>query len=246
MVLTIIVWCGTTFLFGIVSYETVPLAQSLLFSAIWTVYALIVDNVLSFIFLYQLFKVRARVTKSARLNRLWKMAVGGLAVLCGSAWFSLLLILAATLAFPNQTNSRALLYRIAYAFSPFQFSGALVFIYTIQILFEKSDLGRDGEVPPTPTTDSFCSSCSRRHSILSATPDSPLDRSSSFSSTTILNAPPLGHVRSSTNGGKVGTGETSRSPSMIMIQRLGSTGSNSLHREPDTPATPIVIHGPLQ
>ena len=95
-------------------------------SALWTLYALVVDNILCFIFLYQLFKCRARVSNSDRLNSLWKKSVYGLGVLCLTSWICLALIIAASFAYSNDPLGRSLLYRVAYAFSPLQFSGALV------------------------------------------------------------------------------------------------------------------------
>jgi hypothetical protein len=43
-------------------------------------------------------------------------------------------------------STRALLYRVAYAFSPIQFSGTLLFIYAVKLLFEDvNNQGSDSE-----------------------------------------------------------------------------------------------------
>ena len=69
---TIMMWSGTTLLFGIISFHSVSPKISLMFSAIWTFYALLIDNILSWVFLYQLFKCRQKVSNSTKLNFLWK------------------------------------------------------------------------------------------------------------------------------------------------------------------------------
>ncbi len=137
VIVTIIVWCGTTFLFGIVAFGSVSPAQSLAFSALWTLYALIVDNILSWLFLYHLFKCRAQVSNTDRLKRLWSQSVIGLGILAGTTWICLILTAIATFAFAKDNVSRALMYRVAYCFSPVQFSGSLVcsFFSTILLSF---------------------------------------------------------------------------------------------------------------
>lgn len=74
MCITIIIWSGTTLLFGIILFNSVEPKISLAFSALWTFYALVVDNLLSWLFLYNLFKCRTRVSNSLKLKSLWKMS----------------------------------------------------------------------------------------------------------------------------------------------------------------------------
>ena len=145
VVFTIAFWSGTTFLFGVVAFGNVAASQSLAFSALWTLYALIVDNILSWLFLYHLFKCRSQVSNTDRLKVLWRKSVWGLSLLCGTTWISLILIIMATFTFHSDGLKRALVYRIAYAFSPLQFTGALVFIYTIRSLFEDAKTGAEEE-----------------------------------------------------------------------------------------------------
>lgn len=40
-------------------------------------------------------------------------------------------------------STRALIYRIAYAFSPIQFSGTLLFVYAVKLLFEDAEAQMD-------------------------------------------------------------------------------------------------------
>ncbi len=58
-----------------------------------------------------------------------------------TTWISLLLLILAIFKYPDQSfaSTRALLYRIAYSFSPIQFSGTLLFIYAVKLLFEDED-----------------------------------------------------------------------------------------------------------
>ena len=71
MCVTIIVWSATTLLFGVILFNNVAPKTSLAFSALWTFYALVVDNILSWLFLYHLFQCRTKVSNSAKLKLLW-------------------------------------------------------------------------------------------------------------------------------------------------------------------------------
>jgi len=157
MCVTIIIWSLTTLLFGIILFDSVAPKISLAFSALWTFYALVVDNILSWLFLYNLFKCRARVSNSKRLKSLWTKSVYGLGILCATTWVSLLLLLLAIFKFSDASfgSTRALLYRIAYAFSPIQFSGTLLFIYAVQLLFEDDDIHSNSKECPQKRTSSL-------------------------------------------------------------------------------------------
>lgn len=126
VIITIMVWSGTMFLFGVVAFGSVSPAQSLAFNALWTLYAIVVDNILSWLFLYHLFKCRSQVSNTERLKKLWKQSVYGLGILAGTTWIALILTAIATFHFSKDSMSRSLLYRAAYCFSPVQFSGSLV------------------------------------------------------------------------------------------------------------------------
>jgi hypothetical protein len=71
-----------------------------------------------------------------------QIIVYGLGILCATTWISLMLLLLAIFKFSDASHdsSRALLYRIAYAFSPIQFSGTLLFIYAVKLLFEDANI----------------------------------------------------------------------------------------------------------
>lgn len=75
----------------------------------------------------------------------------GLGILCATTWVSLLLLLLAIFKFSDAAfdSTRALIYRIAYAFSPIQFSGTLLFIYAVKLLFE------DNQTQEMETGESF-------------------------------------------------------------------------------------------
>jgi hypothetical protein len=48
-----------------------------------------------------------------------------------------------------------LLYRIAYAFSPIQFSGTLLFIYAVKLLFEDDNIHSNSKEYPQKRTSSL-------------------------------------------------------------------------------------------
>ena len=62
--------------------------------------------------------------------------------MCATTWISLLLLLLAIFKYSDAAydSTRALIYRIAFAFSPIQFSGTLLFIYAVKLLFEDAQV----------------------------------------------------------------------------------------------------------
>ncbi|KAJ3278548.1 hypothetical protein HK104_002242, partial [Borealophlyctis nickersoniae] len=126
---TVSICIVTTFLFGVIIPKNAIL-QSIA-SAIWSLYALTVDNVLSFIFIRQLYKTRRNLnTIGASQRKAWTRVVVALCGLCSITWVCLALLVTGNLFFKEQHSTRTFMFRLAYAFTPLEFSAALVFIYT--------------------------------------------------------------------------------------------------------------------
>ncbi|RKO84246.1 hypothetical protein BDK51DRAFT_52934 [Blyttiomyces helicus] len=109
--------------------------------ALWTAYALVVDNILSFIFIYRLWNCRARLARQQTDDRLreWTRVVGALAVLCLVTWIGLAVLLVDNVCFDDAPATKSLMFRVAFACTPLDFSGALVFIYTVRRLMGQAE-----------------------------------------------------------------------------------------------------------
>ncbi|KAJ3039830.1 hypothetical protein HDV00_011739 [Rhizophlyctis rosea] len=174
---TILVWFLTTFLFGVVlrvSATSQPLALGA-----WTIYALAVDNTLSFIFIRQLYKTRANVQprrdQASRAD--WYKVVGSLLILCFISWVALILIVCGNVMFAHDQIMRTLLFRIGYSVSPVHFSGAMVFIYTVRSLVVNPTTA----TPPAPPATGYNE---RKSSLRGSTP----------STTDLIDRKDLGYV----------------------------------------------------
>ncbi|KAI8823727.1 uncharacterized protein EV422DRAFT_504876 [Fimicolochytrium jonesii] len=138
---TVCLWCTTIIPFGVVIGSRK--SQSL-FTAAWTAYVLLVDNVISFMFISQVYKCQAILGGTRRKE--WARVVGSLAFVCVTMWISVLSLVAANLFLvPSK-----IFYSFQFVFccTPLQFSGALVFIYNAQALVSP------GHRTPTDVVDS--------------------------------------------------------------------------------------------
>lgn len=129
--ITVLVCLLSTFLFGVILPTSSVLAS--IAAAVWTLYGLLVDNILSFVFIKVLYTSRTTLSKSAPSSA-WKRVVGALGFLCIVTWLCLALLLTGNIGFANDRIVRTVLFRIAYSFTPLEFSGALVFMYTVRSL----------------------------------------------------------------------------------------------------------------
>ncbi|KAJ3049410.1 hypothetical protein HK097_009581 [Rhizophlyctis rosea] len=139
---TITIWLLTSFLFGVILHVA-PTTQSIVLGA-WSVYALAVDQTLSFIFIRQLYKTRKAVSATKDSQKEFYKVVLALCLLCFISWLGLTMVIVSNVFFKNDHIMRTLLFRAAYMISPFHFSGAMVFIYTVRSLVVPSS--------PAPTT----------------------------------------------------------------------------------------------
>ncbi|RKO86547.1 hypothetical protein BDK51DRAFT_33747 [Blyttiomyces helicus] len=109
---TIAIWSSTALLFGVLTTQTSNVRSTLM--AIWTVYAL--------------------VQPTANRLRDWTRVVGALCALCVITWIGLAVLLIDNLYFDKEPATKSLMFRVAFACTPLDFSGALIFIYTVRRL----------------------------------------------------------------------------------------------------------------
>ncbi|KAI8928602.1 hypothetical protein BC831DRAFT_397332, partial [Entophlyctis helioformis] len=151
--LTILLWTGAAFVVGflgtIIWPKTVTNGVQLQSFSLWAAYALIVDTTLSFIFMVKLFSSRKKLMNAMRSNvaagtvyasdiaarRTMSIVFRALTTLCCVSALSFSLVLISATVFAKDPVHRKLMYRIGYSFSPLQFSGALVFVYSVPTLF---------------------------------------------------------------------------------------------------------------
>ncbi|RKO92674.1 hypothetical protein BDK51DRAFT_34127 [Blyttiomyces helicus] len=146
---TVLIWGSTAIALGVVYPRTVML-QSIAM-AIWTAYALVIDNVLSFVFLFQLWNCRRRLTSATSASRgavrrqqQYSRVVAALIGFCVLSWVGVSLLFASDAVGPKHQLTRLVLFRAAYACTPLDFSGALVFIYTVRQLMVGGDASSAG------------------------------------------------------------------------------------------------------
>ncbi|KAI8904261.1 hypothetical protein DFJ77DRAFT_251344 [Powellomyces hirtus] len=133
IVVTFAVYGGTLIAFGTIA--PVPMASRDLTQAmglaIWTMYALVVDNAVSFTFIYQLYKLRRRVGGDSRR---WTQVVTVLVLVCIASWFSIISLAMVNIFCRKDAPFIRTFFRITYSFTPLELSGALVFIYNAKAL----------------------------------------------------------------------------------------------------------------
>ncbi|KAJ3296853.1 hypothetical protein HK104_001095 [Borealophlyctis nickersoniae] len=142
---TVTVFSLTTLLFGVI-LPISPILQSIA-SAIWSLYGLTVDNVLSFIFIRQLYKTRRNVNATSTNRKVWARVVAALCALCSVTWLCLGLLIGGNVLFADDHGMRTFFFRLAYAFTPLVFSAALVFVYTVRTLMSGSAAATPSSLP---------------------------------------------------------------------------------------------------
>ncbi|KAJ1342986.1 hypothetical protein BSLG_002493 [Batrachochytrium salamandrivorans] len=138
VVFTVAIWTVAAFLIGTLGTIIWPARISVVLQlqsfVLWSIYALFVDTVLSFTFAVKLFSMRRKITnlmKSSDLcgdayaRRLMRNVMRALALLCGIAWVSFVLVAVSATVFSRDPVQRKLLYRLGYALSSLEFTGAL-------------------------------------------------------------------------------------------------------------------------
>ncbi|KAJ3048554.1 hypothetical protein HK097_010438 [Rhizophlyctis rosea] len=127
----------------------------------WSGYGLLVDHLLSFLFIHQLYLTRKRVAsihhsgqnanalspsqqtpttaavtrKLRAIDGVFKKVVGSLVGLCCVSWVCLGLAFGSAM---SEGATKVVVYRMAFSLTPFQFAGALVFIYSVRRLVTSS------------------------------------------------------------------------------------------------------------
>jgi hypothetical protein len=142
-IISVIVYCATSLLFG-VAFPITPFIQSL-GQAGWSLWALGIDNVLSLTFIHQLYKSRTAIGDSKQ--QVFRKVIRSLATLLTVSWLCLALAVAGTFIFPKNNIMRTLCFRFAYAFSPCQFTGALVFVKGVKQLLGKKTVQIPSQSP---------------------------------------------------------------------------------------------------
>ncbi|KAJ3030557.1 hypothetical protein HDV00_008853 [Rhizophlyctis rosea] len=133
VVLTVAVWALSQMLFGVI-YPISPSIQ-LLASAGWSAYGLLVDNLLSFTLMHQLLSNRQELSSMNVADTVRRVIIS-LCALCASSWLALGVLVTGNVLWPEDGAMRTLFFRAAYSLTPFQFSGSLVFMYTIRALLK--------------------------------------------------------------------------------------------------------------
>ncbi|TPX62691.1 hypothetical protein PhCBS80983_g00412 [Powellomyces hirtus] len=131
IVVTTVIWLGVLVVCGVV-YPPSPQLQGMATTG-WTIYALASDNVLSFIFISQLFEVRRQLNKGIEVA--FRKVRRSLFFLCFMTWIGLSISLIGWTRYATNGMMRTLLFRASLTFSPLAYSGALVYIYTVRTLF---------------------------------------------------------------------------------------------------------------
>ncbi|KAJ3055659.1 hypothetical protein HK097_009777 [Rhizophlyctis rosea] len=129
--LTFAIWIATFFYYGVINTTNSTNTGTAI--AAYAVYGLTVDNILSFTFIYQLYKNRQKLHKGTS-NPQFVLVVRALIVLCIVSWSGLIVFLVGLYVYANDNLMRTLLFRIGYSFTPIQFSAMLVFMYSIKTL----------------------------------------------------------------------------------------------------------------
>ncbi|KAJ3183572.1 hypothetical protein HDU85_002001 [Gaertneriomyces sp. JEL0708] len=136
------IWIGTIVILGVI-YPPTPSIQSIA-TILWTIYALLVDNVLSIVFITQLYAIRSRLKQSRDVERSFKRVRASLFFLCGMTWIGVSFSVIGNTAFAKDQVMRTLFFRVSLIFSPLEFLGALIYIYTVRMLFNPSQAGNSG------------------------------------------------------------------------------------------------------
>ncbi|KAJ3258632.1 hypothetical protein HK103_003421 [Boothiomyces macroporosus] len=114
------------------------------YGIIWSVYVLLVDNVISFVFVMQVYKSRdlfySMVAPNERIkahNRMFTV-MKAVTLLASISWICIIMAFVSGYVYGSMPAERQFLYRIGFSFSPLMYSGALVFVYTVRKLVPTS------------------------------------------------------------------------------------------------------------
>ncbi|KAL2915142.1 hypothetical protein HK105_205247 [Polyrhizophydium stewartii] len=159
--LTVVFWFVVPFTVGALGSYIWPgyvtLGTQMFAFAVWTIYALLVDTILSFIFMYKIFVARKKLINYMRTSgrrreqdtaalKLMRNVGLALVMLCTISWISESFIFLSSTVYVNDPIIRKLCFRVAYACSPLQFTGGLILVYSITEVFS----GRDDEAAVAP------------------------------------------------------------------------------------------------
>lgn len=134
MVVTVLVWTAFYFTFSIILPLFPNHSKSLQIQTgtIWSMYVVLIDNLVSLIFMKQVFKAR-RLMLSTKNDELARKVVKSVVLLTAAVWICVALALLAGFGAKTQ-HARQFIYRLSFSFSTLMYSGSLYFIFSIRKL----------------------------------------------------------------------------------------------------------------
>ncbi|KAJ3267832.1 hypothetical protein HDV01_003948 [Terramyces sp. JEL0728] len=141
VIVTFSIWGVFSFLCNMI----VPLIDSnstaqIQYGIIWSIYVLLVDNVISFVFVMQIYKSRdlfySMMLPKERIeaHNCMHSVVKSVYLLSSISWVCIAFAFASGYYYGPKPPERQFLYRVGFSFSPLMYSGALVFVYTVRKL----------------------------------------------------------------------------------------------------------------
>ncbi|KAJ3155498.1 hypothetical protein HDU89_006461 [Geranomyces variabilis] len=132
IVFTTVLWIAFMIVCGVL-YSPSFQIQALI-TTVWALYALVADNLLSFIFLSQLFRYQKQL--GDEIDPALQRVRRSLKLLCAMTWIGMSLSVVGTY-YSRMGNSMesTVLFRAALMFSPMAYSGAMVYVHTVRKLF---------------------------------------------------------------------------------------------------------------
>ncbi|EGF82542.1 expressed protein [Batrachochytrium dendrobatidis JAM81] len=171
IVLTCLVWVCAAVVVGILGPAIWPSMISMqvhmIGLIIWSVYALFIDTVLSFTFAIKMFSARQRITnlmKSTQIKReiqtqkTTQNVMIALCVLCTVAWISFIIAAVGAIFYYHIPARRKIFYCVGFSLSSLEFSGALVFIYSVKNLFQNQSTTSFSDARKASLTSSIAES----------------------------------------------------------------------------------------
>ncbi|RKP02434.1 hypothetical protein CXG81DRAFT_24896 [Caulochytrium protostelioides] len=150
--------------FNVVKYSPGMFAHTCI-GAAWTLYVITCDNVLSFIFLYRLFR-SINFYGASNAQRHTRRVIIGLVGSCSVSWIALIMFIVSqfTLIEIANQNLQYLLFVIVMMLTPFQFTGELMFMYAVEQMVTNTShhiVAVVNSLAPSPPSD--CSLFWSRH-----------------------------------------------------------------------------------
>jgi heme/copper-type cytochrome/quinol oxidase subunit 2 len=160
---TVAVWTVLC-LYHVVMKPMFTESSGIFFGAVWSGYVLLVDNLVSIIFVTILHQFQARNKKreTKEKQKLRWTLITCLVMNAILTWIFLAFPITCATLYANDPVKRRLAYRFGYCFSTFIYFGAMIFIYAVCALFgdgETSINSNSSEEYPTLSENVFHSDC---------------------------------------------------------------------------------------